>query len=171
MSSIGTFKREQLSLAPRPNERLVLSLTQPWASLIVTGEKQYETRGWRTNYRGPILIHASKAMPKYCRDDAKYEPFASSLKDWLALHDWALGHIIGEATVVDYLPTRKIVESLPEKEVRFGNYGPNRWAWKLENPRIFSTFVPARGSLGLWRLPKEIADQINQGDALNAKVN
>jgi hypothetical protein len=37
-----------------------ITLHQPWASLIADGLKQYETRHWRTNYRGKLLIHAAK---------------------------------------------------------------------------------------------------------------
>jgi hypothetical protein len=39
-----------------------LSLTQPWATLVVTGEKEVETRSWRTNHSGMIAIHASKGF-------------------------------------------------------------------------------------------------------------
>lgn len=37
----------------------VLTLWQPWASLIAFGVKTIETRGWPTAYRGPIAIHAA----------------------------------------------------------------------------------------------------------------
>lgn len=37
-----------------------ISLWQPWASLIAAGVKSIETRGWPTNYRGQIAIHAAK---------------------------------------------------------------------------------------------------------------
>jgi hypothetical protein len=37
----------------------VLTLHQPWASLIATGVKTIETRGHRTNVRGRIAIHAA----------------------------------------------------------------------------------------------------------------
>jgi hypothetical protein len=43
-----------------------ISLIQPWASLVLLGEKRYETRNWSTAYRGPLLIHASKGMPPQC---------------------------------------------------------------------------------------------------------
>lgn len=36
-----------------------ITIWQPWASLIAIGEKVYETRGWPTQYRGPIAIHAA----------------------------------------------------------------------------------------------------------------
>lgn len=38
----------------------LLSLWQPWASLIAAGIKDVETRHWSTNYRGLIAIHAAK---------------------------------------------------------------------------------------------------------------
>lgn len=38
----------------------VLSLTEPFATLILNGDKRIETRCWKTNYRGELYIHASK---------------------------------------------------------------------------------------------------------------
>ena len=38
-----------------------LSLMEPWAALIAAGVKSIETRSWRTAYRGPLYIHASRA--------------------------------------------------------------------------------------------------------------
>jgi hypothetical protein len=38
----------------------VISIRQPWASLIVIGAKDVENRTWPTRYRGPVLIHASQ---------------------------------------------------------------------------------------------------------------
>lgn len=37
-----------------------ITVWQPWASLLVSGRKRYETRSWATSYRGPIAIHAAK---------------------------------------------------------------------------------------------------------------
>jgi len=41
-----------------------LSLKQPWASLVAEGHKSIETRRWRTYYRGPLLICASKSVDR-----------------------------------------------------------------------------------------------------------
>jgi hypothetical protein len=41
----------------------VLTLHQPWASLVAAGVKTIETRSWRTHYRGPLAIHAGLAEP------------------------------------------------------------------------------------------------------------
>lgn len=37
-----------------------LSIKQPWANMIASGEKTIETRTWKTTYRGPLLIVSSK---------------------------------------------------------------------------------------------------------------
>jgi len=36
----------------------VLTVRQPYASLLVSGIKDVENRSRRTNYRGTVLIHA-----------------------------------------------------------------------------------------------------------------
>ena len=43
----------------------VLSIKEPFATLIANGLKKIETRSWKTNYRGEIFIHASgKSLAK-----------------------------------------------------------------------------------------------------------
>ena len=37
-----------------------LSVKQPWANAIASGEKTIETRTWRTGYRGELLVVSSK---------------------------------------------------------------------------------------------------------------
>jgi hypothetical protein len=37
----------------------ILSIRQPWASLIVAGVKDVENRTWPMRYRGRVLIHSS----------------------------------------------------------------------------------------------------------------
>ena len=39
-----------------------LTIKQPFATLIAKGDKHYEFRSWKTNYRGEILIHAGKSV-------------------------------------------------------------------------------------------------------------
>ena len=42
----------------------VITLIQPWATLIMLQEKKIETRSWSTNIRGEIAIHAGKKVDK-----------------------------------------------------------------------------------------------------------
>ena len=57
-----------------------ITIWQPWASLLASGRKRYETRSWATTYRGPIAIHAAK------------RPVATSLRRllWRSSHLWNL---------------------------------------------------------------------------------
>jgi hypothetical protein len=41
-----------------------ITIRQPWVELILQGRKPYEIRSWGTSYRGPILLHAAKALDK-----------------------------------------------------------------------------------------------------------
>ena len=50
----------------------VLTIKQPFATLISEGLKEYEFRTWKTNYRGEILIHAGKGIDKKAMEKYKY---------------------------------------------------------------------------------------------------
>ena len=43
-----------------------LTIIQPWATLLAAGKKRIETRSWKTNYRGEILIHAALKRADKC---------------------------------------------------------------------------------------------------------
>lgn len=47
--------------AERACRMKMITVRQPWASLIANGSKRIETRGYSTPYRGPIIIHAAKS--------------------------------------------------------------------------------------------------------------
>jgi hypothetical protein len=47
----------------------IISIRQPWASLIVSGIKDIENRTWPTRYRGPVLIHASQRADDATSDE------------------------------------------------------------------------------------------------------
>ena len=42
----------------------VLTIKQPWATLIMQGNKRFEFRSWQTKYMGELLIHAGKGIDK-----------------------------------------------------------------------------------------------------------
>ena len=58
----------------------VITLKQPWATLVAEGLKKYEFRSWKLNYRGEILIHAGKGVDlDAIKNFDKYEDFALEL--------------------------------------------------------------------------------------------
>jgi len=82
-----------------------ITIWQPWASLIAIGEKQYETRSWKTDYRGPIAIHAAAKRPPNQRD-IPWENF-NAITNALMKHfgawryDWHLGGTKNNSDVTD----------------------------------------------------------------------
>lgn len=51
-----------------------LTISQPYASLIASGEKRFENRTWDCRYRGPLAIHAGKGTQYLDRDELKNYP-------------------------------------------------------------------------------------------------
>ena len=139
----------------------VLSLTQPWATLMAIGAKRYETRSWSTPHRGPLAIAASKAFPVECRELCEDAPFrevlgAAGYTSWRQL---PTGVIVCVVDVVDVIRTESIdlvgyqAEQLApqaEYEYDFGNYADGRFAWLTRNVRRLERPIAAKGRLGLW---------------------
>lgn len=105
-----------------------LSVKEPFASLIADGRKSIETRGWRTDYRGPLLICAS-AKPKIHK--AGYAVCIVTLFDVRKMHIEDAG-----AAMCDYIP--------------------GRYAWILTNLHRFGRPMPAKGALYLWDVDAEL---------------
>lgn len=126
-----------------------ISILQPWATLIVLGEKRIETRSWSTSHRGPLLIQASKSMRLILKEICGSEPFRSILKRHrIDINDLPTGQIIGQVEVVDCLPTEKMEPSLTEYHL--GDFGPKRYGFVLANATPLAVPIHCRGNLGLW---------------------
>jgi hypothetical protein len=129
-----------------------LTLTQPWATLVILRVKRWETRGWYPGVsdRGSrIAIHAAKG---WTRDDRE---FAAELHERgilpIAPADLPLGAVLGEATIVGLARTTSpMARDLPELEHELGDYSPGRYAWELGGVVAYLMPIPARGMLGLW---------------------
>jgi len=138
----------------------VISLLQPWASLVVMGDKKIETRSRNTKYRGRLLIHASKKLTS--EQIRLGQMFNSNYGAGLGfIDDLPLGQIIGSVNLIHVVESRYCFKDnefevdainwrLTEKERAFGDYSPERFGWLLANPILFKTGVPAKGSLSIW---------------------
>lgn len=137
-----------------------LTLTQPWAQLVVEGHKRYETRSWSTAYRGLIGIHASKGFPGWAKRLLLDEdsPFSDALNR--PPEEIDCGAIVGVATVVACFAT-ELVEAKPlSPEWALGDFSYGRFAWRLENPVRIWKPITAKGALGLWTPSPELERSI-----------
>lgn len=129
-----------------------LTLTQPWAALVALGQKRVETRSWRTSYRGPLAIHAGRLFPGWAREISQREPFLSALRPCGVPADLhaSLGHVLCTVRLVSCLKAETAARMIPSLEQQFGDYGPGRFAWFLEDPEPVIGIPLATGHLGLW---------------------
>lgn len=138
-----------------------LTLTQPWATLVSIGAKKVETRSWRTSYRGPLAIHASKGFPKYAKDACHGEYFLKALLPLQIFTDQLpRGAVLATCSLVDIIPTdiiftfsdlfQRYRDLDTPQERAFGNYSTGRYAWIMEDAKALTYPVPSKGALSLW---------------------
>lgn len=132
----------------------IISIRQPWASLIVTGLKDVENRTWSTRYRGPILIHASQRADSIASDEMERRfdvgpPPAPPL----------LGGIVGVAEIVDCVQLHPSKWYAGEYVDRHGER-KNHWALVLKNARTL-TFVACKGQLGIRAAPLALLERLD----------
>jgi hypothetical protein len=120
-----------------------LSIRQPWAWLIIHAGKDIENRRWATRFRGPVLIHASKAWGKEEKSDrlGVMQRFGIQIPESLEL-----GGIVGQVELVDCV-----------------DYSQSRWfcgpyGFQLANP-IALPFRPFKGALGFFKVDDQPAPQ------------
>lgn len=122
-----------------------LSIRQPWPWLILHGGKNIENRGWNTNVRGTILLHASKGFTHEEYDaalafveDFVDEEFAERMPSPSELK---FGGIVGAVRLVDVVR--------PGEDG--GPWHTGQWGFRLEKPTALP-FRAYRGALGFFRV-------------------
>jgi hypothetical protein len=106
-----------------------LSIKQPWANLIASGEKTIETRKWKTEYRGRLLLCSAK--------EPDIEP---------------AGCAVAVATLVDCRP----MSVLDEPQARCRKYD-GAFAWVFDEIQRIKPF-PVRGELKVFEVAVDEGD-------------
>ncbi|WP_160725193.1 ASCH domain-containing protein [Bacillus sp. USDA818B3_A] len=135
----------------------VLSMKQPWASLFVLREAKYETRTWKTAYRGPLAIHTSKQVDKAaCSHKA--------IQALLGKHGHSVDHLptgkiiavcnlINCLRVADNQTTWANLENgaiVSGNDYFLGDFNEGNYAWEVTDMKQLEQPIPAKGHLGLW---------------------
>lgn len=121
----------------------ILTIKQPYASLIAAGYKRYEFRSWKTNYRGKILIHAGAGVDK----DALIEFKDLNLK-------YKKFRIVAIADLVDCIELNKNISAKINAENKkiYKDKIRTGYAWHLENIKEIDCDQEIKGKLGLWNI-------------------
>ena len=127
----------------RKEKMKVLTIKQPWATLIMQGDKRFEFRSWKTKYRGELLIHAGNGADKEAiKRLGKYLP-----------ETLPYGKILGKVKLVDCIKMSPEFKELLLKEnsdiytksTFEANYG-----WQIADVEAFENPIEVKGHLGLW---------------------
>lgn len=121
----------------------VLTIKQPWATLIMQGNKRFEFRGWQTKYRGDLLIHAGKSIDKEAMKRLeKYLP-----------KKLPIGKILGKVTLVDCVKmSPEFKEKLLKENINIyaSSIFKEDYGWQVKNVEVFEKPIEASGHLSLW---------------------
>jgi len=114
-----------------------LSVSQPFAELIISGKKIIELRKWNTNFRGEFLIHA---------------PLKIGIKDCKRLkinQKLVTGVIIGKAEIYDVKKYNSIREIKADQKFHLApkNFHDITFGFLLKNPKSFRIPIPCKGKL------------------------
>lgn len=132
-------------------------MIQPWATLFVVREAKFETRSWKTNYRGPLAIHTSKKIDKKVCSHvaiqsllAKHDCTTSQLPTVVII---AVCKLVNCLKVVENNETWAVLEDgriVSGNNYFLGDFRVGNYAWEVEGMRMLDDYIPAKGQLGLW---------------------
>lgn len=129
----------------------ILSLWEPWASLIVVGLKRHETRHWpapQSVVGKRIAIHAAKARAGFA--DAPHR-----LCDFAFGAGWErsrpLGCVVAVATLSSIHRTSGLAPTLNQSDLMSGNYDVGRFAYRLDDVRPLREALPLIGRQGFFQ--------------------
>jgi hypothetical protein len=156
------LERHVQALKPIP----VLTLWEPWASLIVAGFKRHETRHWSTKVRGRVAIHAAKKI------DVEGAP--TNLCDFALGAGWqknrprgcvvAVANLTG-CYLADHLieGRRPLLQPVEECDELAGNYSDGRFGFRLDDVRPLREPLPLisrQTPFWAWTPPADLADRL-----------
>jgi predicted transcriptional regulator len=123
-----------------------LSVSQPFADLIISGKKTIELRKWNTNFRGEFLIHSPI---KIRVDDCKRLKINKKL---------VTGAIVGKAELYDVKKYNSIKEVKMDQKYHHASkdFHNKKYGFVLKNAKQFRIPIPWKGRLGFFEvdLPK-----------------
>ena len=123
-----------------------LSVSQPFADLIISGKKIIELRNWNTKFRGEFLVHAPIKIRK---EDCKRLKINKKL---------ITGAIIGKAELYEVKKYGSIKEIKADQKFHLASkkFHDRTFGLMLKNAKLFRIPIPWKGQLGFFEvsLPK-----------------
>ena len=119
-----------------------LSISQPFADLIISGKKTIELRTWNTNFRGEFLIHSPI---KIRTEDCKRLKINKQLKT---------GVILGKAEIYEVKSYKNTSEIKKDQKFHFASkkFQKKTYGFMLKNAKSLRVPIPWKGQLGFFEV-------------------
>lgn len=124
-----------------------ITISQPYASLIASGEKWVENRTWATRYRGLLAIHAGKGTQYLSREELAKYPTGCIV---------AVARLTACVRLCDELAgTSRVLCGCSRsfKDILFHSHSQGPFCWVLEDVVKLDDPIPCVGKQGLWESP------------------
>ncbi|MFQ5782984.1 MAG: ASCH domain-containing protein [Nitrosopumilus sp.] len=121
-----------------------LSVSQPFADLIISGKKNIELRTWNTNFRGEFLIHSPlKIRTEECKRLKINKKFVT-------------GAIIGKAELYDVKKYNSTKDVKTDQKFHFASkdFHNRTYGFMIKNAKPFRIPIPCKGQLRFFEVPK-----------------
>jgi len=131
----------------------VISLWQPYASLVFERIKRHETRKRPPPLKyvgGYIALQATASFPPLKKISEELHELCLDTFGCNYNHSLPFGCILGTVILSGGIPTTECQPANNDDRIA-GDWSPGRFAWPLSEPTKFSTPIPAKGKQGWWR--------------------
>jgi hypothetical protein len=138
----------------------VISLWQPYASLLVLGFKLIETRPYPCP---PALVGTRlgiastkqiKPEQKALFADAAFQGYYKETGLPGSLEEMPNGFLMGSVLIHSSdLITEEDLDDVTDEEQKFGDWRLGRYAWRTRAPEALKEPIPVMGQQGIWTLP------------------
>jgi hypothetical protein len=124
-----------------------ITIRQPWAELILQGRKTIELRTWDTKRRGPVVVHAGKAVKQEACEEYGLDPATLPR-----------GALVGYVDIVGVVEVNEgNWEELRDQHLALGDFPGERVGWRLANAERLPEPIPTKGRRQFFNVPDDLS--------------
>ncbi|KNB41655.1 hypothetical protein JH06_4890 [Blastocystis sp. subtype 4] len=146
----------------KADKMICLTMHQPWASLLVYGIKRAEGRGWNTDFRGRLWIHAAAKEPSpeliaSCEERYRqiYAEHGENIEITFPKH-YPVSALVGCVDVVDVIP-HELLSKVPIPHTVAEEEEGSPYVFLCQNYRRLVLPFSLSGDHKLWKMnPRSI---------------
>eukprot|EP00658_Telonema_sp_P-2_P056215 TRINITY_DN44695_c0_g1_i1.p1 TRINITY_DN44695_c0_g1~~TRINITY_DN44695_c0_g1_i1.p1 ORF type:complete len:180 (+),score=51.53 TRINITY_DN44695_c0_g1_i1:107-646(+) len=149
------YKRQQqvLALKMADDGGMCMTLHQPWASLLVAGIMRHEGRGWTSDFKGRLWIHAAAAKPIGVEEvEAHFKQFVG--EDVPFPKQYPTSCLLGCVAVTEVIPQEEYQARFPPDQRQ--SMGTSEHIFICSKAKKLPFALPMDGKHKIYRMDKKL---------------